>query len=205
MPTKERWARLTPEQRSVEVEKARLARGRKRQDPEWAERERQRERERYLRRKQTEPEKIREWNRKASAKQYATNGDKRREQRRDYRRRNREQEQERDRVYHATDEYREKAREYAKAYRKRRPELARAYSWKQRGSDSSSEARQWALVLLGDPCCYCGMATEEIDHIDAIINGGNGEWSNLTASCLTCNRSKGSRPLLLWLATAIAA
>lgn len=36
----------------------------------------------------------------------------------------------------------------------------------------------------------------DIDHIEAVIKGGSGEWENLTASCRSCNASKHTKSLL---------
>jgi 5-methylcytosine-specific restriction endonuclease McrA len=39
----------------------------------------------------------------------------------------------------------------------------------------------------------------EIDHIVPTAAGGEGRWSNYTASCASCNRSKNHRLLLVAL------
>lgn len=62
------------------------------------------------------------------------------------------------------------------------------------------EANEYAAVLLGDPCSYCGRQTETVDHIDPVSAGGPNEWANLTAACRSCNSSKYDRPLLNFLA-----
>lgn len=58
---------------------------------------------------------------------------------------------------------------------------------------------QWRQVLRGDPCAYCGAASRGADHIHASWTGGEDGWTNLTASCRRCNRSKQSRSLLSFL------
>jgi 5-methylcytosine-specific restriction endonuclease McrA len=45
-------------------------------------------------------------------------------------------------------------------------------------------------------CAYCGADATEVDHVLPVKHGGSDDESNLTASCVRCNRSKGikSRP-----------
>ncbi len=57
----------------------------------------------------------------------------------------------------------------------------------------------YAAILLGDPCAYCGSATEATDHIEPRHAGGDDHWTNLTATCRACNSGKPSRPLLAYL------
>lgn len=62
----------------------------------------------------------------------------------------------------------------------------------------------YEMILLGDPCSYCGCRLtlkDGPDHIEPFVNGGSGSWENLTAACRPCNSSKADRPLLLWLLT----
>lgn len=61
------------------------------------------------------------------------------------------------------------------------------------------QAQEYALILRGDPCCYCGAPMKEIDHIHPLALGGDGSWANLTAACLSCNRRKNAKPLLMFL------
>lgn len=58
---------------------------------------------------------------------------------------------------------------------------------------------EYEVILLGDPCAYCGDRTEEIDHVRPVIDGGGGDWANLTAACRRCNRLKHRKTLLLFL------
>jgi 5-methylcytosine-specific restriction endonuclease McrA len=66
-------------------------------------------------------------------------------------------------------------------------------------------ADEYALVLRGDPCCYCGAPMEHVDHIDPIARRGTGAWDNLTAACADCNLRKSARPLLEFLLVRLAA
>lgn len=72
-------------------------------------------------------------------------------------------------------------------------------SHRRRGIKATAEARQYAVILYADPCAYCGEAGGELDHIDAVTAGGDGDWSNLTAACRFCNASKNADPLLAFL------
>lgn len=79
----------------------------------------------------------------------------------------------------------------------------RARSASRTGAPMSPEDRrlsvEWAYIVMGDPCAYCGNPMEHIDHVDAVARGGHGEWDNLTAACAECNASKGAKPLLEFL------
>ena len=61
-------------------------------------------------------------------------------------------------------------------------------------------ATEYRSILAGDPCCYCGQPSEQVDHIDPLANGGPEAWDNLTAACASCNGRKSARDLLTFLA-----
>lgn len=63
--------------------------------------------------------------------------------------------------------------------------------------------REYAAILRGDPCAYCGERGGVIDHIWAVARGGANTWENVTAACGRCNRSKGTKPLLMFLLTRV--
>ncbi len=67
--------------------------------------------------------------------------------------------------------------------------------------DADPIARDFEVVLAGDPCSYCGRSggDMEADHIEPFIVGGRGTWDNLTASCKHCNSSKCDASMLWWL------
>lgn len=48
-------------------------------------------------------------------------------------------------------------------------------------------------------CQYCGatppQAVLEVDHIEAVAEGGSNDEGNLITACFNCNRGKGARPL----------
>lgn len=87
--------------------------------------------------------------------------------------------------------YRERQRGRFAAYYRRRKA-------RRRGAICVDPAahREYALILLGDPCCYCGAPADTIDHITAIARGGSDEWDNLTSACASCNSRKHVRSLL---------
>jgi 5-methylcytosine-specific restriction endonuclease McrA len=59
--------------------------------------------------------------------------------------------------------------------------------------------REYAEILYGDPCAYCGTRPVEIDHITPVTGSGDGHWENLTPACRSCNASKSNRTLLAFL------
>lgn len=83
---------------------------------------------------------------------------------------------------------------------------ARTYSNQSRDQAFSvhPDTVEWMEVLRSDPCAYCGDAMREWDHIEPRTRWYEGvpgwnEWSNLTASCKSCNRRKNARSLLSFL------
>jgi 5-methylcytosine-specific restriction endonuclease McrA len=42
-------------------------------------------------------------------------------------------------------------------------------------------------------CAYCGADATEVDHITPVKHGGTDDEANLTAACVRCNRSKGTK------------
>lgn len=73
-----------------------------------------------------------------------------------------------------------------------------------RGAPPTPEARAYSIILLADPCSYCGGPGGELDHVDPVGPGGDGEWINLTAACRSCNASKNDHPLLAFLSRTAA-
>lgn len=97
------------------------------------------------------------------------------------------------------------ARKHQAAARAKYPERARAYQFARKSVPFTDEAKEWARVLLNDPCVYCGAPTEHIDHIEPISRGGDSEWDNLAPACGECNRRKNAKPLLRFLLERTAA
>lgn len=69
---------------------------------------------------------------------------------------------------------------------------------------ADGEAYDWAIILQGDPCCYCGRrievkmagAVQGLDHIIPLSEGGSGAWDNLTRACKMCNSAKRAKSVL---------
>lgn len=98
----------------------------------------------------------------------------------------------------------EKRRQYRKTWAEKDPdkviELRRRSNELRRNVRPSKLDSEYEAILRRDPCCYCGGPTQEIDHIVPVKSGGTAEWTNLTGACAGCNRSKGAKSLLLFLA-----
>lgn len=62
-----------------------------------------------------------------------------------------------------------------------------------------ADTLEYVEILRGDPCCYCGKPMEHVDHIRPVANGGDGDWTNLTAACAACNLAKKTAELLAFL------
>ena len=73
------------------------------------------------------------------------------------------------------------------------------YREQRQGGALTESGAEYAEVLFGDPCSYCGGSAGEIDHIHPIARGGTGEVMNLTSSCRTCNARKYTKSLLHFL------
>ncbi len=60
--------------------------------------------------------------------------------------------------------------------------------------------REYAEIILLDPCAYCGERGGEIDHITPVSDGGSGDRDNLTPACRRHNAAKNDQRLLTFLA-----
>lgn len=117
------------------------------------------------------------------------------------------------------------ARDWARQWRASNPEESRRYRRQHMATYGPGYRHKWnhynrlrrlavavpdalavdyALILRGDPCAYCGGPMEHIDHITPIARGGVGTWDNLTAACSSCNQSKHTRTLLDFLLCRLA-
>lgn len=80
--------------------------------------------------------------------------------------------------------------------------VKRKYEISKETSSTKQEIKAWIKEEL-KICTYCGISCESsyhIDHIDPLSKGGTHTLSNLTVSCPTCNFSKNSSLLLIWMA-----
>jgi 5-methylcytosine-specific restriction endonuclease McrA len=120
----------------------------------------------------------------------------------------RDPDKERERARRMRAERPELPREYARRYRARlrreEPEKVRrrhrSINARHKRAQLTADALDYAAVLDGDPCSYCGGPANTIDHIDAIQHGGSSCWSNLTMACKPCNSRKHTHRLVVFLA-----
>jgi 5-methylcytosine-specific restriction endonuclease McrA len=156
----------------------------------------------YERNRQKVIDRAGEWNR--------ANPEKLASARANWRERARDEIRAKARVASKTDEYRAKRREYMRGWRAANRDKVAEYSarsWLRRrgGYDIRHPGIiGWATVLRHDPCAYCGGPSGEIDHIDPVTAGGDGNPDNLTAACRSCNASKYNKPLLRFLLDRVA-
>jgi hypothetical protein len=73
--------------------------------------------------------------------------------------------------------------------------------------DGESHRDAWCRILTLDPCSYCDAESATVDHIIAqnplviaAALGGKHSWLNYAGACKSCNRRKGTRTLLEFLA-----
>ena len=62
----------------------------------------------------------------------------------------------------------------------------------------SATKREAVWLKTNGKCYYCGCELYNefvIDHIHPKINGGKNDYSNLAATCILCNATKGSLSL----------
>lgn len=45
----------------------------------------------------------------------------------------------------------------------------------------------------GGVCVYCARPATVVDHVVALVDGGQNEMSNLVACCASCNRRRATR------------
>ena len=51
-------------------------------------------------------------------------------------------------------------------------------------------------------CCYCGREAKlSLDHLIPQLKGGSDAADNIAYACISCNSSKGSKDMVLWLAS----
>lgn len=68
------------------------------------------------------------------------------------------------------------------------------------GGTPDPETIAYMEILRRDPCAYCGASPAgTIDHMMPLALGGAHHWTNLTAACETCNKSKNDKGLLHYL------
>lgn len=99
-------------------------------------------------------------------------------------------------------------RRYYNIWRWSNPEKIAAKSHKRRAAKLGSEKHFTdediaTLYVAQNGCCaYCQTDISEgfdADHIIALVNGGSNGPENIALACVSCNRSKGNRPVISWL------
>ena len=72
----------------------------------------------------------------------------------------------------------------------------------QQGTLAGFETKEYLLEKWERRCSYCGATGEplEVDHIQARSRGGSHRESNITLSCVPCNRRKGNQDIQVFLA-----
>lgn len=90
------------------------------------------------------------------------------------------------------------------AWRKANPEkvamTSRLSRARRKGTPTTQAGRDYCRILAHDPCAYCGETNPvEFDHITPLMRGGDGDWTNFTPACRSCNARKATRSLLLYL------
>lgn len=117
----------------------------------------------------------------------------------------------------------ERSRAYARAFNRKHPERRRATAAKYRAVNADKRAAlqanrdarkieapgagvtaaEWRQALRDSMgvCVYCdARKVLTMEHIEPLAGGGEHDPSNIAAACLSCNSSKRTAPLLLWLA-----
>jgi 5-methylcytosine-specific restriction endonuclease McrA len=92
-------------------------------------------------------------------------------------------------------------------YRKAHPEQCRIDARNRRARVKNASGNGWIAKeekqLFEDychRCAYCGGKTRlTVDHIVPLALGGSHSIDNAVPACLSCNSSKGARPLLIWM------
>jgi 5-methylcytosine-specific restriction endonuclease McrA len=94
-----------------------------------------------------------------------------------------------------------RAREIIKAQRRKASRAERI------AKNSDGSVTPTALgALFGEArfCAYCmepfkSSADKQADHVEPLFLGGSHSMDNLVIACVSCNSSKGRKPLLQWL------
>jgi 5-methylcytosine-specific restriction endonuclease McrA len=67
---------------------------------------------------------------------------------------------------------------------------------------TTEDVQAFHIVVIRDPCAYCGdrlQAWRHLDHIHPVSRGGEEHPDNWTAACNKCNASKCARDLFPWI------
>jgi 5-methylcytosine-specific restriction endonuclease McrA len=94
-----------------------------------------------------------------------------------------------------------RARQIMKAQRRK---TSRAERVAKASDGSVTPAALGALFGEARFCAYCmepfkSSADKQADHVEPLVLGGSHSMDNLVIACVSCNSSKGRKPLLQWL------
>lgn len=115
-----------------------------------------------------------------------------------------------DRYHEYERKYREqnkdKARLRGQKWTENNPEKARAKYGRRRSLKRMLPAtlspQEWidCLVYFSNSCAYCGDDKKVLhqEHVIAQLCGGSYARHNIVPSCVTCNSSKGTKPMISW-------
>lgn len=92
-------------------------------------------------------------------------------------------------------EYGKKWRQTDRAKRLKRRDAAR----RRAGKSSTPQPIEYQLHVMSDPCAYCGVPAEHLDHIVPLSRGGKDQYDNWAAACGSCNVRKSAKSLLQFL------
>ena len=102
---------------------------------------------------------------------------------------------------------RERTKATAAAWQKAHREQARALARRRRAREYNARgthtAKQWLALLASyhGKCVYCGKHATTQDHIDPLSRNGSNDIDNIAPACVSCNSSKKTKPLLVWMLT----
>jgi 5-methylcytosine-specific restriction endonuclease McrA len=94
-----------------------------------------------------------------------------------------------------------RAREVIKSQRRK---ASRAERIAKNSDGSVTPAALGALFGEARFCAYCmetfkSSVDKQADHVEPLFLGGSHSMDNLVIACVSCNSSKGRKPLLQWL------
>lgn len=96
---------------------------------------------------------------------------------------------------------------YNRKYQISHPDKVREFNHRRRTKNINATGnftnKEW-IKLKNDydnRCAYCNQKSNflELDHIIPLSRGGSNNIENIVPACRSCNASKGSKPLLIWL------
>lgn len=96
-------------------------------------------------------------------------------------------------------------KQYHQEYSKNHPEQALAHlrnrRAKKRNAEITLKPKEWKEIKrsYNDRCVYCGKLAISQDHVIPMIRGGSHTADNVVPACISCNSSKGAKPLLVWM------